>query len=371
MGSFNAKIFLQMRLFPAKKNIQGFAVYRIDLNTPPVERWKKLASDMKPQISKFLEAIRNNTNEIFGSEIFRVIDNYIPLLTKTLPQEYYEEIIGISEATELSVGEVTIYNIFYEFHSLCTSIVMRDVDNKMYHGRNLDFGLFLGWDVKNKTWLVAELLRPLIVKVEFERAGQPLYTSVSFAGYTGVLTGIKKNLFSLSVNERFKLNGGLIGIIEWIFGRRNQQWNGILTRQVMEKANSYNEAQKLLSSPHLLAPCYFILTGTKPDQGCVITRGRHDFDMWSLADEKMKNTWYLVQTNYDHWKKPPSFDDRSSPATICLELLGRQDAIYSLYNVLSTIPVLNKLTVYTAIMDPLTGDMKLWLQKCEDPCWPW
>lgn len=89
--------------------------------------------------------IRNNTNSIFGTELFRIIDNYIPYLTKTLPKEYYEEILGISDAAELSVGEITIYNVFYEFHSLCTSVVMEDKNKNMYHGRNLDFGLFLGF----------------------------------------------------------------------------------------------------------------------------------------------------------------------------------------------------------------------------------
>lgn len=58
----------------------------------------------------------------------------------------------------------------------------------------------------------------------------------------------------------------MIGIIEWILGRRDQQWNGILTRQVMEMAKTYKEAQKLLSSPRLVAPCYFILTGPKSGQ---------------------------------------------------------------------------------------------------------
>lgn len=54
------------------------------------------------------------------------------------------------------------------------------------------------WDVKNKTWLVAELLRPLVVKIEFQRGQKTLYSSVNFAGYIGVLTGIKKVNYLLS-----------------------------------------------------------------------------------------------------------------------------------------------------------------------------
>ena len=39
---------------------------------------------------------------------------------------------------------VFIYNIFYELFTVCTSIVSQDSAGKMYHVRNLDFGLFLG-----------------------------------------------------------------------------------------------------------------------------------------------------------------------------------------------------------------------------------
>lgn len=48
------------------------------------------------------------------------------------------------------------------------------------------------WDSQNSTWLVTELLRPLIVKVDFQRDRESLFTSVSFGGYIGVLTGLKK-----------------------------------------------------------------------------------------------------------------------------------------------------------------------------------
>lgn len=88
---------------------------------------------------------RNNTDNTFGTEIFRLVDDYMPMLAKTLPREYYDEILGISEATEIPVGEITLFNIFYEFDSLCTSIIMEDSSGSMYHARNLDFGFMLGY----------------------------------------------------------------------------------------------------------------------------------------------------------------------------------------------------------------------------------
>ena len=59
------------------------------------------------------------------------------------------------------------------------------------HGRNLDFGLFLGWDVSNKTWIISELLRPMSINVNFIRDGKLQYITTGFAGFIGVFTGVK------------------------------------------------------------------------------------------------------------------------------------------------------------------------------------
>lgn len=72
--------------------------------------------------------------------------------------------------------------------------------------------------------------------------------------------------------------------------------------------------------------------------------------MWFLGRGSISqlSTWFLVQTNYDHWNKPPFFDDRRDPAIHCLDKMGRNNASRAgLYDVFSTIPVLNQ--VYPAI----------------------
>ncbi|XP_075234167.1 acid ceramidase-like isoform X2 [Lycorma delicatula] len=361
---------------------QHIPTYELDLDKPPEERWVQLVNDKNAELLALYQMLKNNTYQLFGVNILEYVDLLMPFVTKTLPKEYYKELIGISSATGITVGEVTLYNIFYELFSACTSVVMQSNDKRMYLGRNLDFGLFLGWDVQNKTWIAPEFLRPLIVKIEFKKQNKTLYKSVSFAGYIGILTAIKKDAFALTVNERFKFNGGYVGLIEWILGRRDQKWMGLLTREVMETANSYTQAQKALFAPDLIAPVYFILAGRKSHQGCVITRGRHDADLWSLenyvvndnidnVDSSNTSKWFLVQTNYDHWKKPPFYDNRVDPANQCMKQFGSKHAEDTLYKVLSTRPVLNKLTTYTAIMDVTSGDLHSWIQDCEDPCWPW
>jgi len=67
----------------------------------------------------------------------------------TLPKPYGDEIKGIANATNINLGDLVLYNIFYEIFTLCTSIVGEDPQGNKYHARNLDFGLFLGWDLAN------------------------------------------------------------------------------------------------------------------------------------------------------------------------------------------------------------------------------
>lgn len=98
------------------------------------------------QINDLFESLKNNTDALFGEEVFKLINKYMPWLIKTLPQDYYKELIGISDIMGTkSVGEITLFNVFYEFFSVCTSIIVQEKNcGKLYLGRNLDFGLFLG-----------------------------------------------------------------------------------------------------------------------------------------------------------------------------------------------------------------------------------
>uniref|UniRef100_A0A8D9EV87 Acid ceramidase n=2 Tax=Cacopsylla melanoneura TaxID=428564 RepID=A0A8D9EV87_9HEMI len=355
------------------KSKNKIPTYNVNLDLPPDQRWTELVLDKQDEIANLLSNMKNHTDEIFGHSIFRLIDSYMPLLGKTLPRVYYEELAGVARDSGVTIGEMTVFNLFYEFFSFCTSIVMEGKDGQMYHGRNLDFGLFLGWDPKNQTWLTTEYLRPLVVNVDFLRNNETIFSTTTFAGYLGILTAVKKNTFSLTVNERFKLNGGYVGIAEWIFGHRSQRWMGLLTRQVMEEANSFQMAQEMLTKPELVAPVYFILAGNETKQGILITRGRSKANTLAIGSNRTNDfqSWYLVQTNYDHWEKPPFYDDRRGPAVTCMNKWGQDNPKRTLYNVLSTRPVLNKLTVYTSIMNVVQGSLSTHLQDCKSPCWPW
>lgn len=91
-----------------------------------------------------LQDIKNYTESFFKGKLFPLVDKYLPLVAETLPEPYLSELKGIAEIAGIELGEITLYNIFYEVFTLCTSVISQGADGKIYHGRNLDFGLFLG-----------------------------------------------------------------------------------------------------------------------------------------------------------------------------------------------------------------------------------
>ena len=57
------------------------------------------------------------------------------------------------------------------------------------------------WDVKTKQWSVAESLRPLLVNVDYQKGGKMVVTkAIHFAGYIGVITGMKPVRTNATVN---------------------------------------------------------------------------------------------------------------------------------------------------------------------------
>ena len=51
---------------------------------------------------------------------------------------------------------------------------------EIWHGRNLDFGLFMGTDATEHTWILTEKLRAIMVNIQWMRGGQVLYNSTTF-----------------------------------------------------------------------------------------------------------------------------------------------------------------------------------------------
>ncbi|KAI4894481.1 hypothetical protein NFI96_029398 [Prochilodus magdalenae] len=358
---------------PAGPTFKGpVSWYTVDLDLPPSQRWKDVITDKKGELLGMIQAIKELADAFVPSgRLIDLVDRDLPLMVDTLPYPFNEEIKGIAAVSGVPLGEVVLFNIFYEVFTVCTSLVAEDPHGNLVHARNLDFGLFMGWDLKNRSWVITETLKPLVVNVDFRRNNSTVFKSTNFAGYVGMLTGMRPHAFTLTMNERFSLDGGYIGILEWILGKRDGMWMSFLTRSVLENATSYAEAKKLLSDTKLLAPAYFILGGNQTNEACIITRSRNR-SIQPLELDIKHGRWYVLETNYDHWKAPLFLDDRRTPAMKCMNNTTQSNiSLKTVYDVLSTKPVLNKLTTYTTLMEVSNGKLESFIRDCPNPCMPW
>lgn len=343
------------------------ALYTIDLDQPPEQRWIPLLKDFKSSAPLIRDYFNQQAPKVVG-DLLKVLmadlDGYLG--------ELGQEMKAIAEYLELDLGVVVTLNFAYELRRLggghpnttgnltvsqwssggfgemaCTSIVAQDPNGSILHGRNLD-------------WNIPDNIRNLTVQAKFIKNSRVLFTSDVTAGFVGILTGMSVHGFSVSINER-DLGGNLVeDVLEALL---KHAWSPThLARQVLTNAESYTEAVDMLDKEALTAPVYFIAAGSQPNQGAVLTRDRNKLaDAFALNtssipddDRAADSRWYLLQTNYDRWKQPDADDDRRFYGNLYMNSVGQAAATQfdGLLSILSTWPLTNSYTSYTTMMVP-------------------
>jgi len=91
--------------------------------------------------------------------------DYIHWLWLVLDYEKYEELRGMNNGLnnpEITMSKMVLVNLAYEVKAWCTSIVAKQADGTIIHGRNMDFPL-------------TDYLRNMTYRAEFWKDGQPLF----------------------------------------------------------------------------------------------------------------------------------------------------------------------------------------------------
>ena len=101
----------------------------------------------------------------------------------------------------------------------CTSIIAQDPNGHVFHGRNMD------WNLPNN-------LRNLTVQADFVKNGTIVFTAAVTTGYVGIVTGVSKFGFSLSINERERGGEPLVDSLNGLL--RHAKCPTHLERQVSE-----------------------------------------------------------------------------------------------------------------------------------------
>eukprot|EP01087_Luapelamoeba_hula_P012980 TRINITY_DN3676_c0_g1_i1.p1 TRINITY_DN3676_c0_g1~~TRINITY_DN3676_c0_g1_i1.p1 ORF type:complete len:385 (+),score=27.58 TRINITY_DN3676_c0_g1_i1:450-1604(+) len=250
----------------------------------------------------------------------------------------FETATGLAAAVGIQVGELVMLQLVYEAAACCTSIIVEDESGIPLHIRTMD------WEMP--------YLKGLTVDLDFMRGGERVFSASSWAGYVGILTGVRPQCFSASVNFRITGEGYWQNVKKAI----SYNWPiGFLLREVLETAESFDRAVSYLANSALIAPVYFTVAGTQKGQGCIITRNRTeeeqrlDFSVYG----------YLVQANIEHWNNNEDDDilyslERRALAHSLIQSL-RSPTEGALWDLISNPPIFNPLTVSGTFMCSAAG----------------
>lgn len=299
--------------------------YKVDLLDPAESRWTHVQSEYASSIKTFAESYASTVSPA-------TLVSIVALLKKGyLNPELTLEISALASTVNITYNEAVFLNFMYEWNAYCTSIIVRLLDDSVIHGRNLDY-------------MSSDFLSETTVEIKVFKGPQYLYTSIGFAWYLGVGTGISPG-YSVSLNQRD------VGGREETFKALEKGYPGDLwvLRQSFIDLKGFFEADLHLNTTKVAASTYYIIAGHR--LGAIITRNTEDSANWlGLGPDR----WYLVQTNTDNWLPDP--DGRRTTAEKALDAIGRENMTKeNLLKVLQTFPVLNPTTVFTSIMIPITG----------------
>jgi len=308
--------------------------YTINLDTPGFDHFKQSTLDYKVQLQALMDFF---ISHYVPKQVLPLLNRVGAEIDQHIRAPYADEIRGISNYSGIGIGEVVLVNYLYDLSAFCTSTVAQDAHGRIFHARNLDYNF-------------ADLLRNLTVELEFVSKGVLQYKATTYVGYVGILTGMKPNAFTVSIDQR-DAGHWWINWEEILFNHTGGM--SMLIRDILATPGAtFKDALHVYSTHELIAPVYIILGGMAPGEGAVITRNQtHAIDVWLLWQGDLPNNFWRLETNYDHWKPVPPDDDRRTPGNAAMQAMGNTAITKeALYNVMSTTKVYNPSTTYTTVM---------------------
>ncbi|MFI1770639.1 C45 family autoproteolytic acyltransferase/hydolase [Thalassobellus citreus] len=306
----------------------------INLNLTPSERWSFL-KEYKEEVNNLLKYYLTDLSDAGIFETY--IETYKALF---ISESYKQEIKAISEYCNFSENEILITNLYYDalkFVFGCTAFCVTNKAEKL-HARNLDW------------WTENNILGQYSKVFDFEMNGKVIYSLVSWPGFVGALSGVKKGAFSITLNA--------------VLSNESPQFAipiTFLIRDVLENASSFDEAVKILSETPIASDCLLMIVGCNKNENVVIERTPTKYTIRKPIDNSLIVTnEYLTLT-----------ENKLTKDTLQLTASGRHNRVKDLlddetpvretdyFNILSDKKVKMDITVQQMILNPKTGEIHL------------
>jgi hypothetical protein len=193
---------------------------------------------------------------------------------------YRHEIAAVARRTK--VPGAIFLNLSYEWG--CTTGVGRDPCG---HGNRM---------LRTLDWPLDGIGRHVVVAAQDGGAG--LYYNVTWPGFVGVLTAMAPQRFCAAINQPPLLRFTASCRLDWAINR-GRMWRrtGLppshLLRRVFDSCNTFEEARASLVNTPLCLPAFFVLSGARTGQACVIERLEHTAAVHD-APASISNHWLAL-----------------------------------------------------------------------------
>ena len=365
--------------------------YVVDLDAPAATRWNHVVADFSETLPTIFEHVDDILEDILGGRVLStLVTKFLAGLAHVGLVAYGDELKGLAASTGVPLGKLVMLQIAYEAFASCTSIVAP---------ASASSGS-VPLMIRTMDWEMQELC-DLAIEVDFQRGGRTVCLATSWAGYVGILTGMKMDpasggslgSWSASINYRRTSDGSFAKNI-WE-GARSSWPIGFLLRACFEDDTtaSYTDAVATLSSSALMAPTYITLAGSAAGEGIVLVRERDGAiaegrpvdgvsgaTSWLPRRAELARDSFVVQCNMDpgtvggddvgdDWQDICDSRHRFAVGSAALESLvggsGSGGAAASpapgttmddLWSIATLPPIHAHDTVYTVAMCPATGE---------------
>lgn len=238
----------------------------IDLDLHPANRWDQLESYQR-EIDELIGYYLEDLGDVSFFE--EAIDFYKQTY---VPKEYLEEINGVRKYCNFTENQLLITNLYYDalkFVFGCTSFSYLG-QKERFHARNLDW-----WSEKNALKEHSKIFH-------FKKANEIIYSSVGWPGFIGILSGMRVNAYSITLNAVLSDESPNFALPVTL-----------LIRQVLEFEEDFDSAVKSLCETPIASDCLLMIVGKEADQACVIERTPTNF-----AIRSPENNQLIVTNDY-------------------------------------------------------------------------
>ncbi|KAK3717461.1 hypothetical protein LTR37_005851 [Vermiconidia calcicola] len=265
----------------------------IDLSLPPEQRYLEVCAAFRDEMLNLTSLF----DEVVGGMVSLISITWLRRICKLCLRRIYNEeenaeLKGISRATGVEMYLLVCFNVLLDLFMGCSSggaTVRAGADmnskSKMVHFRTLDWGM--------------PALRRVTVQLDYvaEKDGPVIASSITYVGFVGVLTGVRKNL-SMSLNFRANRvdNGHFWSDAKYV-------WHLLMV--LLGQRPSISSVLRRFLLPHRKKMWYSWLPFTKP--GEAITLGYFDIvrqigghsEKDHISAVVRSNDEFMVVTNAD------------------------------------------------------------------------